>query len=88
LVKFKKNFRRAAFGLQKTARSTMQKIAATTKSEESVKSTVDNPELRSCRDTGSKRKHSDEFNSRMLWLRAFFKNVTGETTDTKESKEV
>jgi hypothetical protein len=39
-VKFEKNFRRAAFGLQKTARSTMRKTIATTKSEESVKSTV------------------------------------------------
>jgi hypothetical protein len=29
-----------------------------------------------------------EFNSCMLWLRAFFKNVTGETTDAEESKEV
>jgi hypothetical protein len=87
-VEFEKNFRRVAFGLQKTARLTMLKSVATTESQESMKSTVDNPELHSHRDTGSKRRHSDQFNTRILWQRAFFKNVTGETTDAEESKEV
>jgi hypothetical protein len=73
---------------KKIVRSTMQKTAATTKSEKSVKSTVDNPELWSCWDTGSKRRHSNQFNTCMLWLRVFFKNVTRETTDAEESKEV
>jgi hypothetical protein len=65
-VEFEKNFRRVAFGLQKTTRSTMRKTIATTKSQESVKSTVDNPELRSCQDIRSNRKHSDQFNIRIL----------------------
>jgi hypothetical protein len=50
-VEFEKNFRRAIFRLQKTTRSTLRKIVTTTKSQESVKSTVDNPELRNCRNT-------------------------------------
>jgi hypothetical protein len=70
-VKFEKNFRRATFGLQEITRLTMRKTAATTKSEESVKSIVDNLELRSRRDTGSKKRHSDEFNSRMLCSERF-----------------
>ncbi len=86
------NLRRTSEGrlltFKKTARSTMWKTATTTKSEESMKSTVDNPELRSHRDTRSKRRHSDQFNTSMLWLRAFFKNVTGEMTYAEESKEV
>jgi hypothetical protein len=65
-VEFDKNFRRVAFGLQKITRSTMQKTVTTTKSQESMKSTVNNPELRSCRDIGSKRRHSDQFNTRIL----------------------
>jgi hypothetical protein len=51
-VEFEKNLRRVAFGLQKTTRSTMRKTVATTKSQESMKSTVDNPELRSRQDIG------------------------------------
>ncbi|CAK9264549.1 unnamed protein product [Sphagnum jensenii] len=66
----------------------MRKTVATTKSKESVKSTVNNPELRSRRNTGLKRRHSDQFNTRMFWLRAFFKIVTGEMIDAEESKEV
>jgi hypothetical protein len=66
-VEFEKNFRRVAFGLQKRARSTMQKTITTTKSQESMKSTIDNPKLCSRRDTGSKRRHSDQFNTCILW---------------------
>jgi hypothetical protein len=51
-VEFEKNFRRVAFNLQKTTRSTMQKTVATTKSQKSMKSIVDNPELRNRRDIG------------------------------------
>ncbi len=66
----------------------MRKTVATTKFQESMKSTIDDQELRSRQDMGSKKRHSDQFNTRILWLRAFFKNVTRETTDAEESKEV
>jgi len=46
-VEFEKNFKRVAFGLQKTTRSTMRKTVTTTKSQEFVKLTIDNPQLRS-----------------------------------------
>jgi len=86
------NLRRTSEGrplaFKKTARSIVRKTTTTTKSKESVKSTIDNLELWSCQDIGSKRRHLDQFNTRMLWLRTFFKNVTGETTDAEESKEV
>jgi hypothetical protein len=52
-VQFEKNFRRVAFSLQKTTRPTMRKTVATTKSQEFVKLTVDNSELRSRRDIGT-----------------------------------
>lgn len=87
-VQFEKNFRRVALGLQKTTRATMRKAVVTTKSQESVKSTIDNSQLRSRRDIGMNRRHSDQFNTHILWLRAFFNNVTRETTDAEESNEV
>jgi hypothetical protein len=58
-VEFEKNFRRVAFGFQKTTRSTMQKTVVTIKFQESVKSTVDNPQLHSRQDIRSNRRHSD-----------------------------
>jgi len=77
-----------ALGLQKTTRPTMRKTVATTKSQESVKSIVDNSQLRNHRDIGTNRRHLDQFNTHILWLRAFFNNVRGETTNAKESNEV
>jgi len=87
-VEFEKKFKRVAFGLQKTTRSTMPKTVATTKPQEFVKSTVSSPQLRSHRDIRSNRRHSDQFNTRILKLRTFFNNVTRETTYVEESKKV
>jgi len=60
------NFRRVAFSFQKTTRSTMRKTVITIKFQESVKSTVDNPQLCSRQDIGLNRRHSDQFNTHIL----------------------
>jgi hypothetical protein len=70
----------------KTGHLKDKKLLTTTKPQEPVKLIIDNPQLRSNLDIGMNIRHSNHFNTCILWLRAFFKNVTGPIRDYTNRK--
>ncbi len=77
---FERNFWRIAFYLQKNNKTDHlkdKKLLTTTKPQESVTLTIDNPQLCSHWDIGMNMRHSNHFNTCIIWLKVFVKNVRG-----------